>query len=133
MLMLGKLLNGFMTGAIQIAALKYIHETVPNHITGMIGVSPAFGLALGDVLILLLSLEKISYNPLADQNKIWDGEVKDKLKVNQSWRIIYMIPGAVNVLMLLLFTAFIRKEPIMYSLTHSNPENATKLMDQVYD
>ena len=64
--MLGKLLNGFMTGVIQIAALKYIHETVPNHISGMIGTAPAFGLALGDLLILLFSLEKKNYNPLAD-------------------------------------------------------------------
>lgn len=56
--MLGKLLNGFMTGVIQISALKYIHETVPNHISGMIGTAPAFGLALGDLLILLFSLEK---------------------------------------------------------------------------
>jgi len=55
-----------MTGVIQIAALKYIHETVPNHLSGMIGTAPAFGLAIGDLLILLLSLEKISYDPLAD-------------------------------------------------------------------
>lgn len=44
-----------------------------------------------------------------------------------------MIPAAINVLMLLLFMAFIRKEPIMYSLSHSNSEDATKLMNKVYD
>lgn len=121
-----------MSGVIQIAALKYIHETVPNHLSGMIGTAPAVGLAVGDVLVLIFGLEKISYDPLEELD-IWKTGTKEKLKANESWRFIYMIPGVINVVMLLLFITFIRKEPIMYSLSHNNSENATKLMNKVYD
>ena len=46
---------------------------------------------------------------------------------------MYLFPMIINSIMLLNFVLFIKREPIMFSVSRDEDEEALKLIDRVYD
>lgn len=63
----------------------------------------------------------------AENEKAKQADIED-----QFWRLLYLIPVIINVIMLLNFVLFINEDSIMFNLSEENEEQALILIDKVY-
>ena len=85
-----------------------------------------FGLGLG--------LPKSDYSPELPH----EGKNKEAFQAHANdkfWRVLLVFPVVINVLMLLMFLIFIRKDSIMHnlSITNINQADAMILIDKIYN
>jgi MFS family permease len=129
----GKFLNGLCVTVVHIANIKMINETVPVQLLGACGTVVNFMMSVGYYLVLGLGyfLPAGDYDP-----ELINDEQNEKAKQadvdDQFWRLLYLIPVVINVIMLLNFVIFIKEDSIMFNLSEDNEAEALILIDKVY-
>jgi len=78
-----------------------------------------------------LGLPEGDYNPGVVGDAKNDEALEEDV-ANQFWRFIYLFPLLVNLLMLLSFKKFFDLEPIMYSVSLENDNEALSMIEKVY-
>ena len=134
-LIAAKFLHAVMVTIVQVAVVKMINETVPNHklssYSAMVFISVGAGLML--CFGLGLGLPQVDYNPELPKTgknlEAFNAYTNDKF-----WRYLLAFPVLINVLALIMFTIFIRKDSIMHNLNKANMNQADAmiLINKVY-
>jgi hypothetical protein len=132
-LAIGKFLNGFFVTVVHIASVKMINETAPVQLLGPCGTVVNFMLSVGYYMVLGFGF----FLPAGDYNpELVNDKENEKAKVaninDQFWRLLYLIPVMINVIMLVNFIVFIREDSIMFSLSEDRDSEALKLINNVY-
>ena len=77
------------------------------------------------------ALPAADYNPTLGDDAL-NVQAKQADEGDSFWRVIYGFPVLLSAIMLFNFIFFIKEEPIMYSLSKDEDEEATFLIRKIY-
>ena len=115
---IGRFILGVASGMLNVACGKSIDETAPVHLQGAFGALTNLGINFGIMIIMLLGY-------------ILPSDVEGQ-KTDQNWRIIFAIPGFIAFAQIGLLLFFFKEEPIIFSITNKNLDEAKALYKKVY-
>ena len=115
------------------ANLKMINETVPVFLLGSCATVTTAMMSFGYYLVLGLGyfMPPHDYDPEIVNNKANEKAKEADIK-DEFWRILYLIPVTINLIMLINFSLFIKEDSIMFNLGQGNDKEALLLIDKVY-
>jgi hypothetical protein len=117
---ISKFLNGFFVTVTNMAAVKMINETVPNHLLASAGATIMAFFAFGLMLCfgLGLNLPQADFQPGVTE----DPEIISQYLNDTWWRFMYILPCFLNLFMVLSFQTLIKEDSIMFNLSHENDD-----------
>ena len=133
-LCVGKVVHGIMVTIVMITASKLINESVPVYLLDKYGAAQQVFSGIGLILVLGFGTELPQAN--YDPRILNDPTNNLALKADQDdefWRALYLMPVAINILMLSCFVLFINEDPIMFNIGEGRDAQAMVLINKIYD
>ena len=133
----GKFFNGIFVTIVHIAQIKMINEMVPVYHLGKYG--PAVQIMSSSGYLILFSigtsgLPKSEYDPDLDHSVAGAANTLAYIdaKNDNFWRVIFIVPLFINILMIISFLIFIREDSLMFNVVNHKDDEALKLIKKVY-
>ena len=117
---LGRFVLGTGAAIFNIAISKSVLETIPGHISAPFASSLGVSMAVG--LIPVYALGAI----------LPDVEDKEALKNDEMWRVIWLAPALIAIIVILLTMTLIRQEPILFCVSENRDDEAIAHLKKVY-
>jgi MFS family permease len=118
-ILIGRFLEGFAAGILNMCSMKSIVETVPVKYTGAFGAMTNIFLNIGAFFCSVLGMAL----PRDTEDYPED----------EMWRLTYGMPMVLSAIQVILMLAIFRWEPIDFSIRAGKDENALKMIALLYD
>ena len=119
-LSIGRLLLGIGAGIMNVAFGKMITETIPEHIVSTFAMAHNASVCIGFIAVFGLAA------------LLPDAKDLEANKADEYWRVIWLAPGAIGLIVIMMVLLVFRYEPVAYCLMLGRDEEAQLHLKKVY-